>query len=402
MLDKERVVITGIGIITSNGNDTDEFLKNSLEGKSGIVPCSLFDARNLKTEYVGQIQKEMPYMTDTPDELERINYIMESAISQMLNDSNISPDEIASLGDRAYLSLATSLAPNGRIMGFIKDTNEGRKQPEWLLQIPTFVPWVKERCGIQGGCYTTMAACASGSTSAGIGYDLIKENKADLVIVGGADSMTEFSCVGFHSLKALSNRVCKPFDKDRDGISIGEAGAFLVFETLEHAKKRNAKIYSEVFGYGINNDAYHITSPDPEGKGAIASMEMAIKESNVNPSEVDLINAHGTGTQINDLMECGAIQRFLGDNKSTYVFSNKGMVGHCLAAAGVVELAATALCIKNKCVMPNVNVTETMEEFRSGFFVDKAYETEIKYALSNSFAFAGNTASILIGAYYNA
>ena len=401
MLDKERIVITGIGMISSNGNNANEFLNNSIDGKSGIVPCTLFNVSNLKTEYVGQIQKEMPYETDSPGDLERINYIMESAISELLEDSNISPDEIDALGDRAYLSFATSLASNGRIMSYIKDMNKGNEQPEWLLQIPSFVPWIKERCGIQGGCYTTMAACASGSTSAGIAFDLIRENKAELVIVGGVDPMTEFSCVGFHALKALSSGVCKPFSKNRDGINIGEAGAFLVFESLEHAKKRNVKIYAEVFGYGINNDAYHITSPDPEGKGAFASMQMAVKESGIKPSEVDLINAHGTGTGLNDIMECDAIQRFLGDNKNTYVISNKGLVAHCMGAAGTVELVATVLCIKNKLVMPNVNVTEVMEEFQTGDFVDKVHKTNIRFALSNSFAFAGNTASIIIGAYGN-
>lgn len=398
MENKNRIVVTGLGVINGLGNNASEFFKNAMDGKSGITPCTLFDASKLKTEYVGEIKQEIPYVTESPGQMERIHYIMESAISEMLYDSKLTPDDIQSMGDRVFLSFATSLASNGRIISYIKDENKDTKQPDWLVQIPGFVPWIKERCKIKGGCYTTMSACAAGSTSAGIAYDLMREGKADIVIVGGADPLTEFSCVGFHALKALSNSICKPFDKDRDGINIGEAGAFFVFETLDHALARNARIYGEVLGYGINNDAYHITSPDPEGKGAYASMCMAVEESGIRHEDIGLINAHGTGTILNDKMETKAIDRFLnGQGENTYVFSNKGMVGHCLAAAGAVELAATLLCIWNNQVMPSVNLVEPMEEFRTG----KLKDERVSYALSNSFAFAGNTASILVGAFHD-
>lgn len=399
MVDKERIVITGMGLMAGNGNNVKEFYQNSLEGKCGIVPSTLFDGSKLKTEYIGQIKAQLPYMTEKPEEPERIHSILKNVIEELLEDSKLTAEEISALGDRAYLSFATSLASNGRIISYVKDKNNDRTEAEWLLQIPSFVPWIKEQCGIEGGCYTTMSACAAGSTSAGIAYDLLKAGKADLVIAGGADQMTEFSCMGFHSLKALSNGICSPFDKNRDGINIGEAGAFFVFETLEHAKARNAKIYAEFLGYGINNDAYHITSPDPTGNGAYASMRMAMKDSKLAPSDIGLINAHGTGTHLNDLMECEAINKFLGDNHSTYIYSNKGMLGHCLAAAGAIELAATVLCLKHKQIMPSINVTEIMDEFSTGVLADKAYTADINYALSNSFAFAGNTASILVGAY---
>ena len=397
---EKRIVITGIGVLAANGSGKDAFFENSKHGISGLKKATLFDSTKFRTEFVGEIDNpDFPYLTNTPQEKERIIYIMEQAIEEAYEDANLTPEIVSSYKEKSYLTFATSLAANGRIIGHVKDTRNGILQSEWLTQIPSFVPWIKDKCGILGGCYVTMAACAAGTTSAGMAYDLIKSGKADLVICGGADPLTEFSCLGFNVLKSLSSSLCKPFDNDRDGINIGEGGAFFVIETLESAIQRNAKIYAEIFGYGINNDAYHITSPSPFGEGAIASMGMALSNTLITPTDITYINSHGTGTKLNDAMEIYAIENFFGET-DVYVSTNKSMIGHCLAAAGAIELASTLLTIDQDYIIPNVRLKDEMGRADSINLPTDGINKKIDFALSNSYAFAGNTASILLGKFY--
>ncbi len=397
-MKEKRVVVTGIGVITSNGTGKTEFFNNSLAGKKGLKKCTLFDAGKLRTEYVGQIDDEKyPYLTRDPADKERIHYMMEKAIDEAFSDADLTAEDVAGYSEKGYLAFATSLAANGRILKYISDRREGKDEPEWLVQIPSFVPWLKKKCGVKGGCYTTMSACAAGTTAAGIAFDLIRTQKAELVICGGADPLTEFSCMGFNVLKSLSEEKCRPFDRKRDGINIGEGAAFFVIETLESARKRNAPVYGEILGYGINNDAFHMTSPSPTGEGAIASMNMAMAHVDVRPQDISYINAHGTGTRLNDEMEVYAVNRFFKDKDRLYVSTNKSMIGHCLAAAGAVEMAATLLSLKSGEIMPNVGMTEPMEGCEKHLFPVEATKLRYSYAMSNSYAFAGNTASILLG-----
>lgn len=400
MQEERRVVVTGIGVIAANGMNREEFYENSMNGISGIKKCSIFDASNLRTEYVGQIEKELPLLQQKPDDMTRFQAITRIALNEMLDDCGLDREAIRNYGRRAYLSLSTSLATNDKIEGYTKDTNQGIFNPEWLSRVPDFMPWIKKECGVRGGAYVTAPACAAGTVAAGIAYDLIKQEKADIVVVGGVDPLCEVSCTGFHVLKALSTSVCKPFDKERDGINIGEGGAFFLFETEESAKKRNAKIYGEILGYGTNNEAYHITSPDPEGLGACAAMDMALSHTDLTREDIDLINAHGTGTMLNDEMEVTALRNYFGDcSHELNVTTNKSMIGHCLAATGAIELAATLLCINRERYMPNINLNNKMEIAEGKNLITEAKSGRINYALSNSFAFAGNVASVLVGRY---
>ncbi|WP_449077990.1 beta-ketoacyl-[acyl-carrier-protein] synthase family protein [Ruminococcus sp.] len=395
-----RVVVTGIGLLTSNGLNREQVFTNCADGVNGLVECTLFDAKKLKTAHVGQIQDEtIPYLTNHAQDKERIQYILDRVIDEAMQDAAITKEEITELGIRASVSFATSLAANGRISGYVAEQKQkGQADPEWLNQIPAFTTYIKHRCGAQGSCYTTMSACAAGSTAAGIAFDLIQENKADVVLVGGADPLTEFSCVGFHVLRSLSSSVCRPFDDNRDGINIGEGGAFFVVETLEHAKARNARIYGEIVGYGLNNDAYHITSPDPEGFGAYESMRVASK--GISLDEVDYINAHGTGTRLNDEMESKVIARLFPDRRNDLcVSSTKSMIGHCLAAAGAIEMAVTLMTLQKGIVTPTIRMDHPMQACKEFDYVTEKRSKNIRYALSNSFAFAGNTASLLLGSY---
>jgi 3-oxoacyl-[acyl-carrier-protein] synthase II len=244
-----------------------------------------------------------------------------------------------------------------------------------------------------------MSACAAGTAGAGIAFDLIKEGKADVMIAGGADPLTKFACTGFHSLKSLSPTCCTPFDKEHDGIIIGEGSAFFVIENLEHAKKRNAKIYGEILGYSINNEAYHITSPQPSGDGALISMKEALRKSNLSLDKLDYINAHGTATKANDNMELKAITNLLGDKvKDVAISSTKSMTGHCLGAAGSIELAIAMISLSKGFIPPTSTLRNPQEGFEDYNLVkEKGMKKELNYILSNSFAFAGNTSSIVIG-----
>lgn len=398
-MTKKRVVVTGIGIISNNGCGLEEFWTSIVNGNTGIKECSLFDASKIRTKQVGEIaKKEIPYMVDEVEKEGRIHHLMKYAIDEMFADGSIDAKYLQKMKERVGLSLATSLAANNNIMRYVHEKKNGKDNGEWLATIPDFVEWLKNYCHIEGKSYTTMAACASGTTAIGIAYDQIQNDKADIVIAGGADPLTYFSCAGFHALKSLSNSVGKPFDKNRDGINIGEASAFFIVEELQHALDRNAKIYGEILGYGINNDAYHVTSPSPDGCGASASIDMAMAHTNITYDDVDYINAHGTGTHLNDEMETKVIKNKF-EGKDLNVSSTKSVTGHCMAAAGAVEFAVVLMAIKNGIVPPSANLTDKMDECMDNVYNTKAIERPVKYALSNSFAFAGNTSSILVGGY---
>lgn len=400
MQQERRVVVTGIGVIAGNGNNREEFYQNSVNGVTGIKECTIFDVSKIRTKYVGQISKELPVIQDTPTDRTRFQEIVRIALNDMFEDAGITKEDIKKYGRRASLAIGVLSVTNDKINGFNKDMRLGKFEPGWLTRVPDFMPWVKKEAGVLGGAYTTAPACASGTVAAGIGFDLIKQGKADIVIVGGAEQLTQVSCNGFHSLRSLSTSICKPFDQDRDGINLGEAGTFMLLETEESALKNNRKIYGEILGYGTNNEAYHITSPDPEGNGACATMKMAMKNTGVEPKDINLINAHGTGTKLNDAMETTAVNRFFKDcDGELNVSTNKSMIGHCLGGAGAVELAATLLCVSREQYMPNINLDNPLELDEGKQFVMEAKKGNIKYALSSSFAFAGNTASILVGKY---
>lgn len=399
--NKDRVVVTAMGVITSNGNSVNEFFHNCADGVSGLKKSTLFDATNFSTEYDGEIvNSTYPYLPKEPKGKERIQCLIEHCVSEMMEDGKLTKEYISSLKEEAYLCFATSLGTNNKLMQYTRDKEEGHENYEWLYEISNLLLNIKDVMGIEGGCYTTTTACAASTTSVGIGYELIKSGKAKVVIAGGADPLSEFSYYGFNALRALSKSVCKPFDEERDGINIGEAAGFVVLEALEHAKERGAKIYAEVLGYGINNDAYHITSPDPKGEGAYLSMKMASIESGNSVESIDYINAHGTGTKLNDSMELKAIQRLFQDTqKEVAVSSIKSMVGHCLAAAGIIEFIITISSMNQDMCISNSNLENEMTGYDNIKLLKENSNIKIRTALTNNFAFAGNTASILVSQY---
>lgn len=398
--EKRRVVITGMSVLSGAGNNINEFYSNLRAGKTGIRECTVFSGEKLRSPLCGEIDMPLPYRTRKQEEITRFTAIANVAMADLLSDSNLDRDYLEALMDRCILSAATSVGANAHLIEYVQGSMNGIFSPDWLTYFPEFIiKTFADICHIRGAYYINTSACAAGTTAAGAAFSMVRNGDADIAIVAGIEPLTEFSCYGFNSLQNTSLDICRPFDLDSTGITVGEAGAALVFEDYEHAVSRNAKIYCEVMGYGLSNDAYHITSPDPAGGGAVRAIRMALEDGNVSPCMVDYVNAHGTGTEQNDEMEIKALENIFKDvERPVYVNSSKAVFGHCLAAAGAIELVVTVLSIIHDEVFP----TATLKNPRCSsdklvFPMALSESMPINYALSNSFAFAGNTASILVG-----
>jgi 3-oxoacyl-[acyl-carrier-protein] synthase II len=316
-------------------------------------------------------------------------------IEEALTDARL--DLTAVDKTRVGVCFATSVGSSYPFMKWIKAKQHGDPGSDLLLlTTPTIAGDIAKHFKIKGPISTISTACAAGTNSIGRAFDFISSNKADYMIAGGADIFTELTYSGFNCLQALSENSCTPFDRERDGLNLGDAGAFVIMESLESARRRNARIYGEIKGYAILNEAYHPTAPCPDGSFALAAMKKALAQGNINIEDVDYINAHGTATPANDIMELKAIRNLVGDN-AVYVSSTKSMTGHTLGAAGSIELVITALAMHEGFIPPTIN-TKTMEEVEDNICLvkDAALEKSYDTAISNSFGFAGNMASIVI------
>ncbi|MDR2560143.1 MAG: hypothetical protein LBC86_11480 [Oscillospiraceae bacterium] len=394
----KRVAITGIGVAANNGIGKDIFYKNCVDGVSGIRRCTLFSTEKLMSDFFGEITESLPDTRVIPTDETRIKAIMRIAADEMMRDGGFDRSAVEAYGADAWLCFGTLLANMDGIMEYADRAGENGVPAGYLEHVNDYLPWLREHCGIQGASWVNSAACAAGTTAAGMAFDFIKNGMCKICIVGGADSLTKTVAYGFHSLKALSLEICNPYDESRDGINIGEGAAFFMFEAMEAAIARKAHIYGEVTGYGLANDAYHATSPDPEGQGLLLAMSEALRESNIKADEVGHINGHGTGTPINDPMEINAVNKLFSGNVPT-VNSTKAIIGHCMGGSGALELAAELLALENQIYLPLPNLQNPIESGRQGMFDSKAKKRGADYILSNSLAFAGNIASLIIRRY---
>ena len=388
MSDKNTVVITGVSVMCANGNNAQEFYQNLFDGKGGIRVTNLFPTDKLRTSYFGQIDCDYIYEVSSLEQKTRTESIIENLIMQLFDDAEVSPQFLQT--EKTAFSFATSVGTNDYITAHQKNTI-----PDSICKSNLYK--FAKKLGVNGPIFVNTSACSAGTAAIGIGKSLIDAQICDMAIVGGADPLTEFSAYGFHALQSLSGSPCRPFDKNRDGITIGEGGALLMLETLEHAKARNAKIYAELLGYGLGNDAYHPTSPDPTGLGAYRVMAQAAEEGNVPIEKVEYINAHGTGTVINDDMEIKSFEKLKTD---VMVSSTKSYTGHCLAGAGAIEAVAAVLTVYHNQVFATINSNqETPIEHSTSIslIMNETRNVTVNYALSNSFAFGGSDASILLG-----
>ncbi|MGI6117473.1 MAG: beta-ketoacyl-[acyl-carrier-protein] synthase family protein [Bilifractor sp.] len=387
-MTERSVVVTGLAMMSAGGNDEKEFTDHARNGFCGIRRTDLFPTDKLRTDFFGQLSRDYVYEVHTLEEKSRTECIFRDLADQLLADAGITADDIREMGGKAAFSMATSVGVNDYITAHVNGTLRESLARSNIYTMP-------ESLGIRGAVYVNTSACAAGTTAIGTAYSLIRSGEADLVIAGGIDPLTEFSSYGFHSLRNLSGRPCRPFDRNRDGITLGEGGALFVVEDRESARKRGAKIRAEILGYGLGNDAYHPTSPDPTGQGACRVMEQAIEQAGISEKMIDYVNAHGTGTVINDDMEVKALD-LLGAECT--VTSTKSQIGHCLAAAGAIEFAATILSMEKEEIYPVLNLTDPIPLGKDQeYVIGQTEHRKIRYAMSNSFAFAGNAASVVIG-----
>lgn len=410
-----KIVVTGVGIITSIGNNKDEFWQSMLDGKSGAAPITSFDTEHFDTKFACEIKGFDILQFLNRKETQRMDKFTQLAISaaaMAVEDSKIDFEK----ENRERIGVVVGSGIGG-MWTFTEQHAQllERGKPDRIS--PFFIPmlisditpgYIAIRWGLKGPNYGTVSACATSSHAIADAVMLMQRGDADVMIVGGSESVINPMGVGgFNAMKALSTRndspetASRPFDKDRDGFVMGEGAGILIFETEEHAKGRGAKIYCEVSGFGLTDDAFHITQPANEGEGAFRSMQLAIEDAGLTINDIDYINAHGTSTYFNDKNETLAIKKLFGEELAhkLSISSTKSMTGHLLGAAGAVEAIAAVLAIENSIVPPTINYTTPDPECDLDYTPNKPKKREIRAALSNTFGFGGHNATICLKKY---
>ena len=406
-----RVVITGMGAITPIGNSVEEFWNGIKEGKTGFGPITYFDTADYRCKLAAEVKDFDPaqYMDKkSARRMEQFCQFAVAAAGQAIADAGLTMEQ-----EDPYMvgcsvgSGIGSLQAMEREYDRLKEKGPGRVGPMLVpLMISNMAAGnVSIAYGLKGKSLNVVTACATGTHSIGEAYRTIQYGDADVMVAGGTESsITPIGIAGFSALTALSfsedpQRASIPFDKDRNGFVMGEGSAVVVLEELEHAKRRGAKIYAELIGYGCSSDAYHITSPAEDGSGAATAMLNALKDGGVAPEELTYINAHGTSTHHNDLFETRAIKLAFGEHAyDLKINSTKSMVGHLLGAAGAVEFVTCVKEIQEGYIHRTVGLRETEEELDLNYCRD-SYEEEVPYALTNSLGFGGHNASLLLKKY---
>lgn len=408
---ENRVVVTGLGVVSPVGNDVSSFWNALKEGKSGIDKLTTFDASNYDSQIAGEVKGFDPLAYGfTKKDINRTEKFVQYAVAcsrQAIKDSGLDLEK----EDKERIGVVV-----GSGIGSLRIIEEEhslvlKSGPSRIT--PFLIPMliVNEAAGqigitfgLKGPNLCITTACASGSHAIGDAMRIIQRNEAQIMITGGTEScITSLGVGGFCALKALSTRndepqkASRPFDAQRDGFVIAEGCGIVVLESLEHARKRKAHIYAELVGFGMSCDAYHITAPDPDGYGAALAMKRALEDAKLNPQDIDYINAHGTSTKLNDKVETLAIKKALGEySKKVMVSSTKSMTGHLLGAAGGVEFIACCLAIKDNVVPPTINYEYPDPECDLDYVPNFARETEIDVCLSNSLGFGGHNATLIV------
>lgn len=404
-----RVVVTGVGMVAPTGNEIDTCWKNALEGRSGIDRIQAFDPSNLPVQIAGEVRGFEIGEAMDPKEANRATRFVKFAAGaawQAIKDSGLSAGP-AGGGEQYGVAIGVGL---GGLWDIEENTMILREKGHRRIS-PFFLPYmianmasgvVSRAHNLKGPNICTTTACASGTHGVGEAFMYIRNGMADAMVAGGAEAaISPLGIASFAVMKALSTNnenpreASRPFDLDRDGFVMGEGAGVLVLEEFEHAKRRGAKIYAEIVGYGMSGDAYHITSPAPEGEGAQRCMRMAMSSGSINPDEVDHINAHGTSTKLNDSYESMAISKVFGMHaREISICSTKAVTGHCLGAAGGIEAVYSALAVHHGVVPPTANYKTPDPECALDYTVGGPRERKIRYALSNSFGFGGTNGTL--------
>ncbi len=415
-MELKRVVVTGLGTISPLGKNLGETWEGLREGKSGAAPITRFDASRFKTHFACEVSGYNANDYFDRKEARKLDLYSQFALISADEAIKHSAVDLEALNlDRAGVIWGSGIGGLetfiSEISGFAKGDGTPRFNPFFIPKMIADIAagHISIKYGLKGPNYSTVSACASSAHSLADAFNLIRLGKADIFVTGGSEAaVNEAGVGGFNAMHAISTRndepekASRPFDKDRDGFVLGEGGGAMIFEELEHARKRGATIYAEVIGSGMSGDAHHMTSPHPEGEGATRSMNEALRDAGIKPEDIDHINTHGTSTPLGDLAEPKAILSTFGEHaRKISINSTKSMTGHLLGAAGALEAIATVMAVKHDFVPPTINLDNQDPEIADGldFTPHKGREREINYGLSNTFGFGGHNATLIFKKY---
>ena len=409
MTDQQRVVVTGVGVVSSVGNGLDAFWSALTSGKSGLGPVTVFDAAPLKTRIAGEIKDLNMDLYLPPKEQRRLDKFCHYAVAagdEAVKMAGLSADKVNPERVACYIGSGVggiqTLQDQARVL-FEKGPSRNSPLMVPMMIIDMASGFLSIRYGFKGPNMGMVTACASGAHAIGESYWLLRRGDADAVITGGTEScICPLAMAGFASMRALSERnddptrASRPFDKERDGFVMSEGAGILVLETLEHAKKRGAPILAEIVGYGATGDAYHITAPDPDGTGASRAITNALARAGLPADAVDYINAHGTSTPLNDKLETMAFKRSLGEHaRKVAISSTKSMTGHALGAAGGLESIVCIQTLRTGVIPPTINLENPDPECDLDYTPNTARQRTVKVALNTNLGFGGHNAALL-------
>ena len=408
MSSKRRVVVTGLGIVSPLGNDLETTWKNILNGESGAARITKFDASDFSTTFAAELKGYDDISGLTQKETRRIDPFVQYALTasnQAITDANLALENL----DTKRIGVSIGSGIGG--LGSIEDNSIILKEKGPKKISPFFVPGaiinmasgnVAIKYNLQGPNISIVSACSSAGHSIGYSARTISYGDADIMITGGSEAgITPLGLAGFNASKALSTnnenpkKASCPWDKKRDGFLLGEGSGILVLEELDFAKNRGAKIYGEVVGFGQSDDAYHITAPAEDGRGAYNAMINALNDFKENPTLIDYINAHGTSTPLGDVIEAKAIAEIFKENKSLSISSTKSMTGHLLGAAGAIEAIFCLLSMRDSIIPPTINLEDPDNEYNLDLTPNNSKTKEVNYSMSNSFGFGGTNVSLI-------
>jgi 3-oxoacyl-[acyl-carrier-protein] synthase II len=409
-MSERRVVITGIGVLTPLGCELEGFWQNLLAGKSGIAPVTRFDTTEFDCKIGGEVKDFKPEDFMPIKETRRTDRFTQFAVGAARKAVADAGLDLTNLdANRVGVLIGSGIGGMETIedqVGTLLQKGPRRVSP---FMIPMLIVnmasgYVSMLLGAKGPNLAVVSACATATHALGEAARAIVHNDADIMIAGGTEAaITKMGYAGFCAMKAMSTRnseperASRPFDAQRDGFVMGEGAGVCILESLEHARKRHAKIYCEIAGYGITGDAYHMSAPAPEGEGAARSMAMALHHAKLNPDEIDYLNAHGTSTPVGDKCETQAIKTVFGPHaKKLAVSSTKSMTGHLLGAAGAVETAVCALAIRDNIVPPTINYENPDPECDLDYVPNKARQINVRACVNNSLGFGGHNATIIV------
>ncbi|MDQ3668733.1 MAG: beta-ketoacyl-ACP synthase II [Actinomycetota bacterium] len=406
---RRRVVVTGLGMVSPLGNDVETSWRNLIAGESGAAPIEQFDASEFPVHFAAELKDFDPTVWIDRKQARRMDRFAQMVVAASRQAEADSGIDIAKESERIGASIATGIGGLGAFQDCyqtLMDRGPDRVNP---FSITAIIPnmgagWVSMELGTQGPLSSQCTACAASNMAIGEGADAIRLGRADVMFCGGTEAgITRVGIAGFGAMRALSRRnddpkrASRPFDAERDGFVMGEAGAVVLLEELDHARARGARIYAELLGYGLSSDANHITEPDPVGTNPARAMRMALADASVDPSQVGYINAHGTSTPLGDASETRVIKLAVGEEHAARIpiSSTKGATGHCLGAAGAVEAIFTILATKNGVLPPTINYEVEDPTCDLDYIPNEARHAEIEVGVSNSFGFGGHNACVV-------